>query len=141
MYRIIYMSSSVKLLEENEIDSLLKHSRRSNINYDITGVLLYIEGDFLQVIEGEEDVITNLFEKIKKDSRHKGIICLFSENVKEKQFSDWSMGFHITNYKKLIKDTGFDTLSRIELANIEDKTASILLNTFIKSHRDSITFW
>lgn len=59
------MSSSVKLLEENEIDSLLKHSRRSNINYDITGVLLYIEGDFLQVIEGEEDVITNLFEKKK----------------------------------------------------------------------------
>ena len=51
------------------------------------------------------------------------------------------MGFHMTNYEKLIKDTGYDFLSRIELANIEDKTASILLNTFIKSNKDSITFW
>ena len=141
MYRIIYMSSSVKLLEENEIDSLLKYSRKSNINNDITGVLLYIEGDFLQVIEGEEDVIISLFEKIKMDSRHKGIICVFNEKVKERQFSDWSMGFHITNYEKLIKDTGFDTLSKTQLENIEDKTASILLNTFIKSNKDSITFW
>jgi hypothetical protein len=103
--------------------------------------LLYIEGDFLQVIEGEEDVIISLFEKIKIDSRHKGIICVFNEKVKERQFSDWSMGFHITNYEKLIKDTGFDTLSKTQLENIEDKTASILLNTFIKSNKDSITFW
>ncbi len=71
MLRIIYLSSSVEYLNSEEIESLLSQSREKNIENDITGLLLYADGDFLQVIEGPKVAMLDLFESIKKDSRHK----------------------------------------------------------------------
>lgn len=73
MYEMIYMSTASELLSEEEVNSLLIQARHFNYANYITGVLLYIEGDFLQVIEGEKETIDALFEKIKNDKRHHDI--------------------------------------------------------------------
>jgi hypothetical protein len=138
MHRIIYLSTATHYLEKEEIDILLKQSRDYNSKNNITGVLLYIDGDFIQVLEGNKNVICFLFEKIKKDNRHKGIICVIDKKIPQRQFNDWSMGYCATNYQNLRKMYGFENINKELLFNHKDHTVSIFIDTFIKSHRDEI---
>ncbi len=140
MYRIIYLSSAVKEFSEEEISLLLIHSRKHNAEHHITGVLLYIEGDFLQVIEGEKIIIKQLFEKIKVDPRHKGVICVFDGAIKERNFKDWSMGFCALEYENLRQICGYETFERKDLFDSTDKTASVFLELFIKSNKKQLVF-
>lgn len=142
MYRIIYLSSAVTKLSDEEISSLLIQSRKHNTEYNITGVLVYIEGDFIQVLEGKKETILFLFEKIKNDSRHKGIICVFNDSIKERQFKDWSMGFCSLEYQNLRSIVECSSFYRREdLFNNTDKVASIFLDTFTKSHKNKIIYF
>ena len=141
MYELIYMSSAINKLSEEEINLLLVQARHYNIENRITGVLLYIDGDFLQVLEGIKKDIEQLFEKIKSDNRHKGIIVVYEGKKTQRQFPNWSMGFHSTSYEMLRNLSGFEDLNKRDLLNIEDKTAVSFLETFITSHKDKVTFW
>ena len=138
MYIIIYLSSAVSPLTIEEINLLLKQAREFNKENNISGVLFYIDSDFLQVIEGSKEVLITLFDKIKKDVRHKGILCVFSGDITEKQFPDWSMGFCNSDYKKLSEITGLEGITKKELFAITDQTALTFINTFINSHREKI---
>lgn len=138
MHRIIYLSTATEYLEKEQIESILKKSCAYNLEHTITGILLYIDGDFIQVLEGTKTAISILFEQIKKDKRHKGIICVINETTKNRQFSDWSMGYHTDSYQNLKNLSGFETISKNELFSYKDLAASIFLNTFIKSHRYEI---
>ena len=93
MISLIYVSSATHLLSEEELLDLLQLSRRKNEEAEITGMLLYKGGNFLQVIEGSEEAVTRLYQKLLKDPRHSQIMLLSKEPLKERQFPDWSMGF------------------------------------------------
>jgi hypothetical protein len=138
MHRIIYLSTASYFLEKEDIDFLLKQSCGYNFENKITGVLLYIDGDFIQVLEGKKVIICSLFEKIKKDKRHKGVICVINNGILKRQFSDWSMGYYSDTYRNLKKLKGFENINKEELSHFKDHTASVFINTFIKSHRDAI---
>ena len=140
MYRIIYLSSAIKQFSEEEISLLLIQSRKWNTEHHITGVLLHIEGDFLQVIEGDEIIVKQLFEKIKLDPRHKGVICVFDGPIKERNFTDWSMGFCALEYENLRHVSGYETFDRSNLFDSTDKTASVFLELFIKSNKKKLVF-
>ena len=90
---LVYVSSSVRELEDSEVIDILRTSRTNNSSRGITGMLLYKDGNFLQVVEGPEDVITNLMEKVERDNRHRGLIILTKRPLQERQFADWSMAF------------------------------------------------
>ena len=64
MNYIIYVSAAVELLDEYELLNILSASRKNNQARNITGMLIYGEGTFMQVIEGEEDDLKNLYKKI-----------------------------------------------------------------------------
>jgi hypothetical protein len=66
-YTIAYISRSSPQMRETE---LLDNSDNSNNDLGIKGILLFNEGNFLQVLEGEERVVNNLYEKIARDDRH-----------------------------------------------------------------------
>jgi len=140
MYRIIYLSSSVKYLNGEEIESLLVQSRKKNLENDITGVLMYIDGDFLQIIEGPNTAMKDLFESIKKDPRHKGIITILNTEITERQFPKWSMGFCASDYEKLKQIKGYENISKEKITEITDKTALAFIDSFIKSHRSKFIF-
>ena len=57
-------------------------------------MLVYISGNFLQVIEGPEASIDELFSKIGKDTRHKRVFVISSGPIDTRSFADWSMGYH-----------------------------------------------
>lgn len=93
MYYITYVSSAASLMHREALNSLLEQSKKNNDRLGITGVLLYKEGNFIQLIEGEERTVRDLFEVIKKDARHKTVVKLLDASVGSRIFPEWSMGF------------------------------------------------
>ncbi len=138
MYRIIYLSSATKMMSDLELNKLLAQSRIKNAALDITGVLLYFDGDFMQVIEGNETNVKNLYQSIVRDDRHRSIICVFNDHIEHRQFAEWSMGFSKTNYVDIRKIKTLENSSRNLLFNSNDKVALIFLETFLKSHSEFV---
>ena len=100
MIRLIYVSSATQLMSEADLIHLLDQARNRNERLNVTGMLLYAEGNFIQVLEGKAENVEEIFESILNDDRNEGTIVIEKENIKERDFADWSMGFrNLTNDK------------------------------------------
>lgn len=97
MFFLVYISSATQPFSVDDLSTLLAVSRKNNAELGITGMLLYKDGNFMQVLEGDERTVRALYEKIGVDPRHSGEITLLQGFVDERQFSDWSMGFRDLN--------------------------------------------
>jgi len=93
LIQLIYSSTATHALARGEIEALLSQSREKNARLGITGMLLYIDRSFFQVLEGEEEIIDALFSTISGDRRHTKVTTIIREAVKERAFPDWSMGY------------------------------------------------
>jgi hypothetical protein len=100
MFFLVYASSATKLFDEHELVSILETSRVNNLALDITGMLLYKDGNFMQFLEGPKENVLKLVAKIQRDPRHRGLITLLQQEHSEREFSEWAMGF-----KKLENET------------------------------------
>lgn len=87
------MSIQSQVLTNQDIESMLFHIREKNKRLAITGILLLIQGKFVQYIEGQATEIDKVYESIKKDSRHNELILLDSGEIESRQFKDWSMAY------------------------------------------------
>lgn len=134
---LAYVSRQSHVITNKSLKELLSKSRINNSATAVTGILIYFRGNFIQYIEGEEETIDQLYEKIAKDKRHHDLTELDSGFNKERAFSDWSMAF-----KKLQKDEvsvilGYKDLKRKKLFNeeskLEDYSALRLLKNYIKN--------
>jgi hypothetical protein len=90
---LTYDSSAVELFSEVELVSLLKQSREKNTRLGLTGMLLHKNGEFMQVLEGEQRSVEKLYSMIEKDLRHRNCSIVRWEAIKERRFPAWSMGF------------------------------------------------
>jgi hypothetical protein len=68
---------------------------------NITGMLFYFDGTFIQLIEGEEVYVKLLYQDICNDTRHKRVVTLKQGVRPERYFEDWSMGFKSINKDEL----------------------------------------
>lgn len=93
LINLVYVSSATHAFAQSELLGLLEASRRNNQRSDITGLLLYRDGNFMQVLEGEELAVESTHERISKDSRHAGLITLLKAPIATRDFGEWSMGF------------------------------------------------
>jgi hypothetical protein len=89
----IYSSAATGDFAEHDIPQLLEKTRAANASRGITGMLLYVEGSFFQVLEGDGEPVDALFQKISADSRHKHVTLIIREPIPERSFGEWSMGF------------------------------------------------
>jgi hypothetical protein len=97
VFFLVYISSATQPFSVDDLSTLLAVSRKNNAELGITGMLLYKDGNFMQVLEGDERTVRALYEKIGVDPRHSGEITLLQGFVDERQFPDWSMGFRDLN--------------------------------------------
>ncbi len=111
MHYLIYVSSAVKLLNNHELLSLLEQSRKNNLTYNITGMLLYIDGNFMQCLEGEKDDVAIIYDKICHDSRHSDLIQIVFEPLAKRNFANWSMGFKVCDENMLRTHSDLTNLS------------------------------
>ena len=76
LHRIIYMSTAVGVLRAEELDRIYLRAQAANARAGITGLMLFYEGVFLQVLEGPAAGVTSLLERIRRDRRHSSVIVL-----------------------------------------------------------------
>ena len=94
---VVYVSAGVRVFEEPEIAEILSQSHRNNGRCGITGMLLYRDGNFLQVLEGPAAAVDSTLNRIRADERHRGIVLMKKENVDNRRFSEWTMAFKRVN--------------------------------------------
>ena len=92
-YAISYVSTVNPKLSETDIQEALDFSKRWNNDHDITGILLYSQGNFFQVLEGEEQLLKDLFDRIKADERHHNIITIFQKQIPHIKFDGYKVDF------------------------------------------------
>lgn len=98
MYHLMYASYAKQDFSDEDLTELLIKARSNNSNLGITGMLVHRAGNFIQVLEGEEDTVKALYETIKADQRHAGEIIISEGEINERQFAKWAMDFR--NYSK-----------------------------------------
>ena len=93
MIQLIYRSAARTPFSQRQLVELLTQARITNAEHDLTGMLLYDDGSFLQVLEGEKEPLFALYARILRDPRHTETTKLLERVIDERQFGDWQMGF------------------------------------------------
>jgi len=93
LIQLIYVSAALKLFAPAELRELLRLARIKNQRLDVTGMLLYHQGSFLQVLEGPASAVNPLLETIGEDQRHHKLMLLLRREIEARNFADWKMGF------------------------------------------------
>ena len=92
-YQIIYSSEAATPMQTDDLEELLDEARRSNSGKGITGALVYAEGIFLQILEGDRLSVQDLMTKIRRDLRHERVTVLREGEVPLATFGDWKMAY------------------------------------------------
>jgi hypothetical protein len=131
----IYASLASPEFQEHHIPALLKQARESNRKHDITGMLLFLDGGFLQMLEGPALEIDAVYESIARDPRHTRVTPLLREPILRRRFSEWTMGF--TNVERSAANRligGQDVLTRADsVIALDGGQAKRLLVAFARS--------
>jgi Sensors of blue-light using FAD len=112
MFHLVYISHASRPLLEEDLLDILSKSRQHNKKHHITGMLLYLNDKFIQVLEGKQDDVRAVYDKIREDSRHHKVAVVLEGNTEHRIFKNWSMGF------KKLEEHQFEQLSGYR--NLED---------------------
>jgi hypothetical protein len=93
MFFLVYLSAAVTWFSAKELREMLATCRVNNERDGITGMLLYKDGNFMQVLEGEESKVRTLLQRITGDLRHRGLVVIDSGPTAAREFGAWSMAF------------------------------------------------
>lgn len=123
MLSLVYTSVARTPFSDGDLATLLMNSRATNRRHGLSGVLLYRDGRFVQVLEGPDDVVRRRYDLIAADPRHGEVALLLDETVDERRFGDWSMGYRATTDTLAGEIPGFAHLAGAELGGSLDRSA------------------
>jgi hypothetical protein len=106
-YELLYTSEASWEMNQQELLELLVQARKKNQQLDVTGILLYHQKEFMQLIEGKKEDILQLWKTIRKDKRHFFAKVIYQGPVSERGFSEWSMAFQNIEGLDLSKLNGY----------------------------------
>lgn len=107
LIHLIYVSAAREEYSTQQLDEILDVSVRRNAIDGISGMLLYADGTFMQVLEGEDAVVDRTFSRIEKDRRHLGIVVIERAVVAARSFDGWHMGFRRLTHADAEAHPGF----------------------------------
>jgi uncharacterized membrane protein (DUF373 family) len=123
MIQITYLSAATRAMSQDDLEDILKTARENNARLGITGMLLYGNKTFIQILEGEEDVVHKLVKTIKRDPRHTNFQIVKQKPIEQHEYADWSMGF------KRVSGEDFEAVKGLEQFEEKDFNA-----TFLEGH-------
>lgn len=139
LHQIIYISTAEPTLTQDALLQLLSESQKRNASREITGLLLHSDGNIIQIIEGTEKNANELFQKIARDTRHRGVTVMSSRPIETRDFPHFKMGFksapsqdfkdQLPNFSKIVDQ---DNLSEDEIRGMS-KLVAIFLKTFART--------
>ncbi|MEM9951663.1 MAG: BLUF domain-containing protein [Chloroflexota bacterium] len=128
---LVYFSVAYKKeVPDAELMDILTIARKNNKTLNVTGMLLYRDGFFIQALEGEQAIVEDLYTKIAQDSRHKNIITVYQNEISKRLFMDWFMGFNRLEDRHLADIEGYDGVVDAEFFATKPGRVTSLLETF-----------
>lgn len=112
-YQIIYSSESATPMQTDDLEEILGQARRNNAENGITGALVYVDGVFLQILEGDSPTIQQLMAKIATDVRHETMTVLKAGEVSAPMFADWKMAYVSATAAQVAKWAGLSEVTSI----------------------------
>jgi hypothetical protein len=129
---LAYSSRANRDFDQASLLELLTFARNFNSQHDLTGMLLYIDRTFFQILEGPPETLRPLYGRIEKDDRHTKLIKLLEIPIEQRTFSDWSMGYAKVTRQDLAEIPGLnDFFGRGSVfTELEEGKATVLLDAF-----------
>ena len=103
------------------LSSILRTARKTNAELNITGIMSYRNGHYIQVLEGGDRAVDQIFSKIATDSRHEQVTMLFESQISERAFPNWTM--------KLVESVDKDTNFLDFITNNGDQVSNLDANS------------
>lgn len=143
MYQVVYISTAKREYSKHELAEILAVSRRNNTRDGITGVLCYHGGTFFQMLEGDEERVHAVMERVDRDARHFGVTVLLEQHVASRAMPDWSMAFREISDDEAGALEGFNRLLKQADSSLDDlndasSDALLLLQGFYDTSRTSM---
>ncbi|HEY0237945.1 MAG TPA: BLUF domain-containing protein [Friedmanniella sp.] len=92
-YALVYVSRVAPSVTGPGLLRLMATSRKANARTGITGLLLYRDGGFLQMLEGSREAVESLYASIQRDDRHSEVTLVRAREQRGREFPDWNMAF------------------------------------------------
>ncbi|WP_286759947.1 BLUF domain-containing protein [Sulfitobacter sp. UBA1132] len=93
VYQMAYVSVTDTQLGDDDLSDILSASIRNNERDEITGLLMYHDQLFFQVLEGSEDMVKKSYKRIAYDQRHHGLSNVWEGETDARAFPSWAMGY------------------------------------------------
>ncbi|MBT9395356.1 BLUF domain-containing protein [Hymenobacter sp. NST-14] len=133
LHHLIYMSREAQPLQEPELKHLLVQAQQANAAQGITGVLIYGDQQFMQIIEGEEASLARLYAKLLNDPRHTSVVKLADKQISQRSFASWSMAFQVASPEEFRKLRAYTAPEQLELQKPTMSAADALLLEMMQS--------
>ena len=113
-FQLIYSSVATEKMPKSKLYKILLVARSRNEISDVTGLLMFINGVFLQILEGERDVVCTLMKKISSDPRHSNVKVFREADVEQRTFSSWRMAYVTPSAQELATWAGLKSTTTLE---------------------------
>ena len=105
-HQIMYSSQATEPMTVTGLEAILTDARTGNETRNVTGALVYVDGVFFQIIEGDKDVVHKLMASIASDSRHHSVKIFYDAEVDVRAFASWSMAYLSATAEQMSKWAG-----------------------------------
>lgn len=128
----VYSSAGTEDLSESDLMEILDVARSNNKKLNVSGMLLFEDGSFFQVLEGQRAVIDKLYESILADKRHQNMSKILYQDAEKRLFSDWTMGYADIPKRELNKIEGLNDffVGKTCYTDLDEGRAKTLLEAF-----------
>lgn len=92
-FQLVYRSQATSPPTPEQLQQLVQRARQANTAAHITGLLLYCDGQYIQVLEGPHEAVQRLFVRINHDPRHQQVVVVSQGHLPVPQFAGWRMAF------------------------------------------------
>jgi hypothetical protein len=105
-HQIMYSSQATEPMTVTGLEAILADARTGNEARNVTGALVYVDGVFFQIIEGDKDVVHKLMASIASDSRHHSVKIFYEAEIDVRAFESWSMAYLSATAEQMSKWAG-----------------------------------
>lgn len=121
LYELLYTSHANQDLSDEDLAQLLDQSRKRNATIGISGLLIYHNQEFVQLLEGEKDQVQALYDRIALDDRHSSVRTFWDGEIERRNFRNWAMAYIDTRKLDLSNLDWVDILLKKNIS-LEDLT-------------------
>ena len=114
LYQIMYSSQATQPMTVAGLEEILVDARTGNDKRNVTGALVYVDGVFFQILEGEETAVRQLMASIGGDTRHRSVKVFYEAPVEARAFDSWRMAYLSTTAEQMSKWAGLSGTATIE---------------------------